>query len=209
MSQHTVPAVWTPPFIPSLLKAYAVIDGGARLALRQETALREAGPACRKGCSQCCSRGDAPVSAVEMAGALWHTARRVDPEVGRLVRTRLSGDTAPAGCPFLVEGACAVYSMRFASCRQQFVFGRPCLPGEDPAMTRSADMFTPMRQFALRGFSLIAPYLGQDVAGRAQPFRDEALRELSAPVKTWSIPDTEQFVKNVALRRPAAAELAA
>ncbi|GAB6038997.1 hypothetical protein JCM15519_35560 [Fundidesulfovibrio butyratiphilus] len=197
MKSDIVPVPWTPLFLPRLIKAYAVIDGGARLALRQETALRGSGPVCRKGCSQCCSRGDAPVSALELAGALWHASRRVGGEACRIVTARLAGDARGAGCPFLLDGDCAVHSMRFASCRQQFVFGRPCLPGEDPAMTRRADVFTPMRRFALRGFSIMAEAMGVD-AGKDSPQRlDVVWRSLCVPVKNWSVPDVERFLFDV------------
>lgn len=198
MKPDNAPAPWTPPFLPRLIKAYAVIDGGARLALRQETALRGTGPACRKGCSQCCARGEVAVSALELAGALWHVSRNLGGEACRIITARLAGDARGPGCPFLVDGDCAVHSMRFAACRQQFVFGRPCLPGEDPAMTRRADVFTPMRRFALRGFAIMAEAMGVDVVERTPPLLDEAWRALFVPVKIWSVSDVERFLFDVA-----------
>ena len=147
----------------SLIKAQAVLEAGVRLSVRQETLLRGEGAACRKRCSGCCEHPSGRATELEVAGALWHLLdARPAGAHGVLERLESGGGAA---CPFLHEGACTVYPMRFLSCRQLVVFGKPCASGEDPLRTRRGDVLTLLRRHALKGYALLLPHLGVQVAG--------------------------------------------
>jgi len=175
-------------WLPDLLKAHALVDGGTKLALRQEKALRGQAPACARGCGQCCAHRQVAVTAVELAGAMWHLQERVEPGLAGQVMERLN-DPRAMGCPFLVEQACAVYPMRFLTCRQLFVFGRACLAGEDPWRSRRVDVLTPLEQFTLRAFARLLPLHGIEDEVPSPAFLKGLLREVSAPVRAWGETD--------------------
>jgi len=148
-----------PGWLPELIKAQAVMDAGVRLAAREEKALRGQAPACGPGCAGCCASSMPYATPVEMAGALRSLARQ-RPDALRLVFDALErpGQT---GCPFLAEGACLVYPMRFLSCRQLVVFGRACANGENPLRTRPSDVLVPLRRHSLRAYALLMPLLDE------------------------------------------------
>lgn len=148
-----------PGWLPELIKAQAVMDAGVRLAAREEKTLRGAAPACREGCAGCCASSMPQATPVEMAGALRSLARQ-RPDALRLVFDAMERP-AQAGCPFLAEGACLVYPMRFLSCRQLLVFGRACHGGENPLRTRPADVLVPLRRHTLRAYALLLPLLNE------------------------------------------------
>lgn len=153
----------THTWLPSLIKAQAIMDVGVRLATRHETAVRGETPACREKCAGCCSSRHMAATSLEIAGAAWHLRREASPRslaaLERLCRSDLDG-TDEDGCPLLVDGLCAAYSMRFLSCRQLVVFGRTCSMGEDPFRTRRSDVLTPLRTYAYKAYSLLLPHLG-------------------------------------------------
>jgi Fe-S-cluster containining protein len=164
MSRATADKALTLHWMPSLIKAQAIMDSGVRLAVRQESVLRGAGPACGEQCGGCCSSRRAEATAVEMAGALWSLKRDTSESAAAALERFLAPPRLQdQGCPFLVEGACSAYSMRFLSCRQLVVFGRACSPGEDPTRSRRADLLTPLRMHAYKAYSLLLPHLGVPV----------------------------------------------
>ena len=147
----------TPIWLHSLIKAQAIMDSGVRLAVRQEVELRGMKPSCAVRCSGCCSSRQVAATSLEVAGVLWHLSQDESPAAGKAL-ARFTGNDDGA-CSFLVDGACAAYSMRFLSCRQLVVFGRACDPDENPVRTRRADVLTPLRQYAFKAYAAILPHL--------------------------------------------------
>lgn len=170
--------------MPGLIKAQAVTDTGVRLAVRQEAALRGAEPACSENCAGCCASGRTAATAVEVAGALWYLGHGASPFSDQASQRFISRDL-DQGCPFLIEGSCAVYPMRFLSCRQLVVFGRACSQGEDPVRSRRADLLTPLRLHAFKSYSLLLPFLGVSLAP-SDPYELETLlARLLKPVSAY------------------------
>ena len=150
--------VLTYSWMGSLIKAQAMLEAGVRLSVRQESLLRGSQPVCRKRCSACCESPANRATDLEVAGAVWYLNGAL-PHGADAVLARLAGGGS-TGCPFLHEGICAVYPMRFLSCRQLVVFGRACASGEDPSRSRRADVLTLLRRHALKSYSLLLPHLG-------------------------------------------------
>ena len=98
-------------------------------------------PACRPGCSVCCLKPDLPVNQLEIEAISWYTSEVLAGGVKATIRDQLVAMGEDARCPFLVGDRCAVYPLRPLSCRNFFVLGRPCAPGEDPWFTRRTDIW--------------------------------------------------------------------
>jgi hypothetical protein len=172
MSNAHCDGVLTPTWLQSLIKAHAIMDSGVRLAVRQEVELRGMRPSCGVNCSGCCSSSHLSATSLEVAGALWWLSQD-ESHVAEKALARFTGSDN-GSCPFLVEGACAVYSMRFLSCRQLVVFGRACDPDENPIRTRRSDVLTPLRQYAFKAYASLLPHL--DIHARpSDPLEFEAL----------------------------------
>jgi Fe-S-cluster containining protein len=187
MSRKLADKALTLHWMPSLIKAQAIMDSGVRLAVRQESLLRGAGPACGNSCGECCSSRRAEATAVEMAGALWSLRRGAsESEAKALDQFMAPAEPVSRGCPFFVDGACAVYSMRFLSCRQLVVFGRSCSPNEDPTRTRRADLLTPLRLHAYKAYSLLLPHLGVSTPPSDPLELEAALKARLNPVGDFS-----------------------
>lgn len=153
------------PWLSALLDAYRISDAATRQELARETARRGAPPACAAGCSVCCVGQVVPVSAFEALGLWWYVAEVLeDPARGR-VRRNLLDLAGPhrgelAACPFLVLRSCAVYPLRPFICRQHYVFGRPCLPGENLRQQRPGDIFNTAQERARDMAWLLLPLHG-------------------------------------------------
>lgn len=149
-----------------LLDAYALMD--AAMAASSLSAARRAGKpvACGKGCGDCCVQ-PIPVTSPEVLGLSWFADAMLHGEPRAAVAAALKGlreaGGSPGrgpGCPFFVEGVCAVYPLRPLACREYVVLGRPCSPGEDAATTRPGDMVR-LPVAAQRGaFALMLPLVG-------------------------------------------------
>lgn len=174
-------------WLPSLIKAQAIMDVGVRLAVRHESALRGESPACREKCAGCCSSRHVAATPVEVAGATWQLQREATPRA-RTALERLAGKEADGNCPLLVDGLCAAYSMRFLTCRQLVVFGRSCSPGEDPFRTRRADVLTPLRTYAFKARSLLLPLLGVTRLPSGPEEMDALMAGLTHPVSAYAGP---------------------
>ena len=149
------------PWLPLLLEAYSIIDKGVALAIREEEERRRAKPACRKGCSTCCStHRDIPVYPLEMVGIYWFTIEKLQAPLRTTLRDQLMLHSKERPCPFLIDGACSVHPLRPVACRQFNVFDRPCDEGEDPYYTRRADVLSPIRNYADRAFTVMLPFYG-------------------------------------------------
>lgn len=138
------------PWLAPLMEAYAVMDAGmaeaVALAARPDpaTGLGRA-PACAKGCDRCCRDHVIPVTPPEVLGLGWYAAEKLEGPVREAVARAMERPGAGGACPFLYQGACAVYPVRPLACREYVVLGAPCALGEDAAASRLADVVRPPR----------------------------------------------------------------
>ena len=154
------------PWLTALIEAGSIIDHGVDRAV----ALSGRVPACRAGCHACCSQ-PIPVSTIETQGLRWFALSHLSGDLARKVGEALTMQRQ-APCPFLVDGACAVYPMRPLACREYIVFNQPCRLGERPEQTRPLDVLPLARTAQLQAFTVLLPFYG--VRGGAA--RDEALQ---------------------------------
>jgi len=149
------------PWLTSLLDAYAVLDAGIARALADSG--RKA--ACRTGCFACCLQR-IPASTLEVLGIKWFVLDRLEAGKKRALARALRLPPEEKKCPFLLDGACAVYPARPMACREFIVLGRSCLRGELPDQTRPGDVL-PLPVYAQQeAFSLLLPFYPR-VAGEA------------------------------------------
>ncbi len=145
-----------------LLDAYFIIDRGVAAAIESE---QDKGrrPACRKGCSACCStHKDIPVYPLELRGITWYVTEKTAGAAREMLRKQLSGFSRNSPCPFLLEGACSIHPIRPMACRQFNVFGVPCREGEDPYYTRRGDVMDPVKKHVDQAFFIMLPFHGVD-----------------------------------------------
>lgn len=191
-------------WLPSLIKAQAIMDVGVRLAIRHESAVRGEAPACRENCTGCCSSRHMAATSLEIAGVAWHLKREGSARsLAALDRLWGAGESDNEGCPLLMDGVCAAYSMRFLSCRQLVVFGRACSKGEDPFRTRRADVLTPLRTYAFKAYSLLLPHLGVVGMPGSPGEMDALLAGLAQPVGVHGGPGNVSALTGVAGARAA------
>jgi len=149
-------------WLPVLLRMHALVDAGIAAEIRTEERRRGARLACRKGCDVCCrTQSDIPVLQIELAGLSWYCVEKLAGAMREAVREQLGRHTPGArACPFLVEHACTVHTVRPIGCRLFTVFGQPCAEGEDPFHTRRADMLTPPPALLARAYRAMLPFHG-------------------------------------------------
>ncbi len=148
-------------WLPMLLDAYAIVDVGVELAVREHAERTGKDLACRKGCDSCCrSQTDVPLYPLELVGIYWYATEKLTGEARSTVKDRLLFFTKDRPCPFLIKGECSIHLVRPVSCRQFNVFGEPCSPGEDPYFTRREDVLTPIREYTVRAFTKMLPFYG-------------------------------------------------
>ncbi len=145
------------PWLSHLLDAYAILDTGVAVAVRETMKRNKTPLACAKGCDACCSQKDIPLYSHELIGIYWYAAEKIT----GTERTRLKAaiiDSRPgAGCPFLIDSICIVHPVRPFSCRQFNVFGSRCTYGEDPYFTRPWDVLAPRQDYIDRAFETVIP----------------------------------------------------
>lgn len=159
-------------WLPPVLDAYALMD--AAMAAESVRAQRATGHgvACAKGCSHCCSQ-PIPVTPPEIMGISWYAHAMLRGESRAAVAASLE-KAAAAGkervpvCPFLVGGSCAVYPLRPLVCREYVVLRAPCLPGEDPTLSRPGDMVRLSAYAQRAAFGLLLPLTGETEADPAR-----------------------------------------
>lgn len=148
-------------WLPMLLDAYAIIDKGIALAIRNEEHRLNKKLACRRGCYNCCStHSDIPVYPLELVGIYWFCIEKIIQPVRNVIIGHLSGFEKSMPCPFLVNSSCSIHMLRPVSCRQFNVFGKTCEEGEDPYYTRREDVLTPLEEYTKQAFSVMLPFYG-------------------------------------------------
>jgi len=181
------------PWLPTLLKAHALVDQAVNLSLKREFAATGRRLACKKGCHDCCYH-IIPVSAPEIAGALWYLTQHTSAALRTQVLHNLNASNGN-NCPFLIDTICSVYPLRFMACRQFIIFDAPCPGNEDVSLTRSADLLTPDRRLKMKAFEQLAtlyaltPQLPLD-----EKFLRQFIMDVSAPVHTWNFAKSEMIL---------------
>jgi uncharacterized protein len=161
------------PWLPMLLDAYAVADTGVAIAIRDEEKRRKKKLACGKGCGNCCEhQKDLPLYPHELVGIYWYVSEKMAKPNREVLRGRLAAGGSEEACPFLIDKACSIHSVRPIGCRQFNVFTSPCASGEDPYYTRRDDVLTPVADYTDRAFAAALPFYGLKREGAL----DEAIR---------------------------------
>jgi Fe-S-cluster containining protein len=178
------------PWLPVLLRLHALVDAGIASAVRAEERRRGVRRACRLGCDVCCrTQGDIPVFQIELAGISWYSAEKLEGARRDAVREGLSRHVAGAReCPFLVERACAVHTVRPMACRLFTVFGRPCAEGEDPFHVRRPDMLAPPPGLLAQAYRVMLPFHGVTEPSDQQAWLERGLVNTLAvnlPTRDW------------------------
>lgn len=168
------------PWLPLLLDAYAVLDAGVAATV----AASDRQAACRLGCALCC-RQPIPASSLEILGLCWYVTHQCrDPMRRRLLpglRDRRSVD-----CPFLVDGACAVYPLRPLVCREYVMLGPACRRDERPESTRPGDLLALPRAVQDRAFWRMLPYYGRsEPESRLRALRQRLVLRDSRLLRDW------------------------
>jgi Fe-S-cluster containining protein len=161
------------PWLPLLLDAYAIVDTGVAVAVRNEEKRRKARLACGKGCGNCCAQQrDIPLYPHELVGIYWYVSEKLPPSVRDTLKGRLAAHTGASPCPFLIDGACSIHPLRPIGCRQFNVFTTPCAEGEDPYYTRRDDVLVPIADYTDRAFAAVLAF-----------YRMEKERDIAKAVK--------------------------
>jgi len=146
------------PWLSRLLDAFAVVDTGVAIALRDAEKKEKKKPACSKGCDVCCRQKDIPLYPHELVGIYWFVSEKLSLPERDVVKRQLSDHSSGLPCPFLVDGTCSVHPVRPIACRQYNVFTTPCAPGEDPYYTRRTDVLVPITDYTDRAFAAVLPF---------------------------------------------------
>lgn len=168
------------PWLSLLLDAYAVVDTGVAISIREEEKRRKVKLACGKGCGNCCvHQKDLPLFPHELVGIYWYVSEKMDAALRDLVRGRIADRTSDPACLFLIDNACSIHPLRPIGCRQFNVFTTPCAPDEDPYYTRRADVLTPIAEYTDRAFAAVLPFYNLkregDLAGAIKLVRSQIL----------------------------------
>lgn len=71
---------------------------------------------CQKGCSECCERGDYPLTDIELA-YLMKGYVELKPDLKTKIQENIKNMVKGGVCPFLINHECSVYSHRPVICR--------------------------------------------------------------------------------------------
>jgi uncharacterized protein len=153
------------PWLPLLLDAYAIVDTGVAIAIRDEEKRRKVKLACGNGCDVCCRQKDIPLYPHELVGLYWYASEKMSGPGRDSLKNRLAAHAVGSPCPFLIEGSCSAHPVRPVSCRQFNVFTAPCAPGEDPYYTRRDDVLVPLPDYIDRAFAAVLPFYNMKKEG--------------------------------------------
>lgn len=156
-------------WLPMLLDAYAIVDTGVSIAVKEHAAECGVRLACRRGCDACCrSQTDIPLYPLELVGIYWYSAEKITGDSRKALKERLLFHNNTRPCPFLSEGACTIHPIRPVSCRQFNVFSEPCSEGEDPYFARRKDVLAPKREYTNEAFRVMLPFYRVGGGGQEQ-----------------------------------------
>jgi len=137
------------PWLPILLDVLYLCDK-ANEELMASCARKKIQVACSKGCDACCRNQTIKVTDLELSGISWYVMEKMDKELRAVVKEQLLVSASSISCPFLVDGACAVYPVRPLTCRQFFVKDTPCAIDENVNKTRPGDIIIPSPESVIK-----------------------------------------------------------
>ncbi len=147
------------PWLPLLLDAYSIADTGVAIGVRDAEKKQKKKLACGKGCGTCCvHQKDLPLYPHEIVGIYWYASEKMTGPARDVLRSRLAGNAAASGCPFLIDNSCSIHPVRPVGCRQFNVFTAPCAAAEDPYYTRRDDVLRPIEDYIDRAFAAVIPF---------------------------------------------------
>ncbi len=123
---------------------------------------------------------------MELVGLSWYVTEKIEGPIRAKLTQQLADHKEEDACPFLIDEACAVHSMRPMACRQFNVFGQVCREGEDAYYTRRQDVLNPLKKFADEAFHIMLPFYGI-----------QKRNERRKAVKAGSIHRTAKVLKNM------------
>ncbi len=149
------------PWLPLLLDAFAIIDKGVSIAIKEHEKKLKTKLACTKGCGSCCrTHSDIPLYPLETVGIYWHTIEKLGQPLREILKKQLMEHQKGHPCPFQVDNACSIHPFRPIACRQFNVFATPCAEGEDPYYTRREDVLTPIEKYTHQAIMVMLPFYG-------------------------------------------------
>ena len=150
------------PMLWQMLEAGAFLDE----SLWAELGAAAGGLACGPGCDACCWQAIPMTLAEGLAISIF--LRLAGLPLPKQAITGYLDDNCNGGeikdinrCPFLRDGCCTVYPARPFACRRFLVFRTPCARGEDPTLTRPADVFQPSPKKLFEALCLTLPIYGR------------------------------------------------
>lgn len=146
------------PWLPMLLDAYAIVDTGAAIAVRDHEKKLKVKLACAMGCDVCCRQKDIPLYPHEVVGLYWYASEKMAASARHILKGQLADHAPGSPCPFLIDHVCLVHPVRPVSCRWFNVFTTQCVPGEDPYYTRRGDVLEPIQDYTDRAFAAVFPF---------------------------------------------------
>jgi Fe-S-cluster containining protein len=182
------------PWLPMLLDAYAIVDTGVAVALRQKEKREKLKLACRNGCDVCCRQNqkDIPLFPHELVGLYWFVSEKTDRTLRDYLKEQLAVHAAGSPCPFLKDGSCSVHPVRPASCRWFNVFRAPCMPGEDPYYTRRHDVLDPIHEYTDRAFAVVLPFY--NIKERSGGGEEAAVKLIRAQIMNLQAYDWKKLI---------------
>lgn len=183
-------------WLPMLLEAYAIVNKGVSVAIRETEKRHKVKLACKKGCGTCCTtHKDIPVYPLELVGIYWFAVEKIMPPLRGILKKQLLNHNKGDSCPFLIDGSCSIYPLRPIACRQFNVFSKPCDDGEDPYYTRRDDVLTPIQSYTDRAFYVMLPFYG--VTDEAAKWRIIKGKLLNTQVKVLQSLDWKELARRM------------
>ena len=139
-------------WIDLLHQSFAIVDASVEQAVKATPKPM----ACAKGCSFCCYQS-IPLTILEVLVIKEFLRDEKLQGVQRDFKAVFKTDGVTP-CPFLIEGACSIYSVRPIACRRYIVFNKQCSWKELATETRPADVLNPSRKALNYALQLTRPF---------------------------------------------------
>jgi Fe-S-cluster containining protein len=178
------------PWLPALLDAYAIVDTGVAIAVRDHEKKLKVKLACARGCDVCCQQEDIPLYPHELVGLYWFVSEKMASLLRDVLKRQLAGHGAGSPCPFLIDHVCSVHPVRPASCRWFNVFTTPCVPDEDPYYTRRGDVLEPNQDYTDRAFAAVLSFYNMKKEGGT----DNAVRTIRSQIMNLQTYDWKKMI---------------
>ncbi len=178
------------PWLPMLLDAYAIVDTGVAIAVREHEKKLKVKLACARECDVCCRQKDIPLYPHELVGLYWFASEKMAAPVRDVLKYQLADHGAGSPCPFLIEQVCSVHLVRPASCRWFNVFITPCAPDEDPYYSRRGDVLEPIQDYTDRAFAAVLSFYNMKKEGGT----DNAVRTVRSQIMNLQTYDWKKMV---------------